>query len=134
MGKGVFAQMNYRADCVIGEIKGELIDDPNYGSDYCFDLEDGRQLEPWPPFRFLNHSCEPNCEFEFFDLANESSLDIQRRVFLLALRNIAHGDELTIDYRWEADSAIPCRCQAAVCRRWVVRASQLPQLRARMNA
>jgi hypothetical protein len=133
-GKGVFARMYYRADCVIGEIQGELIDDPDYGSDYCLDLEDGRQLEPMPPFRFLNHSCRPNCEFDFFDLADEPNACVRRRVFLLALCNIADGDELTIDYNWAAESAIPCRCQAPNCRRWIVRASQLPRVLARMNS
>jgi hypothetical protein len=133
-GKGVFARMNYRVHCIIGEIRGELIDDPDYGSDYCLDLEDGRQLEPTSPFRFLNHSCEPNCEFEFCDMADESTSGIQRRVFLLALRNIADGDELTIDYNWTAESAIPCRCRAPNCRRWIVRASQLARVLARVNS
>ncbi|MGE3778048.1 MAG: SET domain-containing protein [Pirellulaceae bacterium] len=133
-GKGVFAQKRYRPDCIIGEIQGDLIDDPNYGSNYCLDLEDGRILEPWPPFRFLNHSCEPNCEFDLFDLANDSNLSTRRRVFLLAMRPIACGEELTIDYSWAPDAAIPCRCQAATCRQWIVRASQLPQWLARINA
>jgi hypothetical protein len=129
-GKGVFARIRYRADGLIGEILGELIDQPDYGSDYCIDLEDGRQLEPIPPFRFLNHSCDPNCEFDFFDSPDAASSSIRRRVFLWATRDIAGGDELTIDYNWEADAAIPCRCRAATCRGWIVRASQLSRLTA----
>jgi hypothetical protein len=134
LGKGVFARMPYRMDSVIGEIHGELIDGPDYGSDYCIDIEDGRLLEPAPPFRFLNHSCEPNCEFDFFDLPDETTSAIQRRVFLLALIDIANGDELTIDYNWAADAAIPCRCQAPTCRQWIVRASQLSDMSSILEA
>lgn len=125
VGKGVFARKNYRDHAVIGEIHGEVIDEPGYGSDYCMDLEDGRQLEPAPPFRFLNHSCQPNCEFELFDLPEDGASVIRRRVFLLAVRDISNGEELTIDYNWEASAAIPCRCQAPTCRQWIVRAAQL---------
>jgi hypothetical protein len=121
-GNGVFACKFYGAEWVIGEIHGERIDDPEYGSNYCMDLEDGRQLEPDPPFRFLNHSCEPNCEFELFDLVEDKSDKVRRRVFLLALTDIERGDELTIDYNWEPGAAIPCRCQSPSCRGWIVRA------------
>ncbi len=38
--------------------------------------------------RWINHSCEPNCE------ANEEA----DRVYIDALRNIADGEEITIDY------------------------------------
>ncbi len=125
VGKGVFAGSVYRMDTVIGEITGELIDEPGYGSDYCMDLEDGRQLEPEAPFRFLNHSCEPNCEFDFFDLADQADSQVRRRVFLIALRDIRAGEELTIDYNWKALAAIPCRCQSPSCRGWIVRANEL---------
>ena len=38
--------------------------------------------------RWINHSCEPNCE------ANEEA----GRVYIDALRDIADGEEITIDY------------------------------------
>ncbi len=125
VGKGVFAQQNYRADVVIGEIEGDVIDEPGYGSDYCMSMDDGRHLEPAPPFRYLNHSCEPNCHFDLFDLPDKSSTAPRRRVFLIAIDDIRSGDELTIDYNWSAAGAIPCRCQAETCRGWVVKRSQL---------
>ena len=61
VGRGVFAQKRFRISELIGEICGDIIDDPNYGSSYCFSLENGSQLEPTAPFRYVNHSCEPNC-------------------------------------------------------------------------
>ncbi len=120
VGKGVFAGRSYPVRAVVGEITGKVIDDANYGSDYCFDLGDGRHLEPVAPFRFVNHSCEPNCEFDFLHCSDQPGEERRQRVFLLALRNIKPGEELTIDYNWSAAGAIPCRCDAPSCRGWVV--------------
>lgn len=134
VGKGLFARRRYPAETVIGEIKGEFIDDPHYGSDYCMNVGDGWVLEPTAPFRYLNHSCEPNCEFDFFDLREAGKTETRRRVFLITLRDIKPGEELTIDYNWSADSAIPCRCQAPSCRGWIVDPGQLDSLLARLAA
>jgi hypothetical protein len=125
VGKGVFARRRYACEAVIGEIRGEVIHGYDYGSDYCMDIGDGNVLEPAPPFRFLNHCCEPNCEFDFFQLPGPGTPDKQVRVFLLAIRDIMPGEELTIDYHWSAASAIPCRCHAPNCRGWIVDACQL---------
>lgn len=133
VGKGIFAQKRYPAAAVIGEILGEVIDDANYGSDYCMHIGGTCQLEPAPPFRFVNHNCEPNCEFDFFDLTEPGETQSRRRVFLISLREIKPGEELTIDYNWSAGAAIPCRCQAATCRGWIVDPAQLPELRARLE-
>lgn len=128
VGKGVFSQRRYAAQAAIGRIEGEVIDDSNYESDYCFDLEDGRRLEPVSPFRFVNHSCEPNCAFDFCDVPASGGADVERQVHLFALREIKPGEELTIDYNWPARSSIPCRCQAETCRGWIVAPSQLEKL------
>jgi len=132
VGKGVFARRRYPAKTVIGEIEGRVIDDPHYGSDYCMNIGEGRVLEPAAPFRYVNHSCEANCEFDFFDLRDVSGTKTRRRVFLIALREIKPGEELTIDYNWSAASAIPCRCQTPSCRGWIVDPGQLDALRARL--
>lgn len=131
VGKGVFARRRYLAATVIGEIQGDVIDDPDYGSRYCMDIGDGCVLEPHAPFRYVNHSCEPNCEFDFFDLTPSDDCPAQRHVFLLALREIKPGEELTIDYNWSADTAIPCRCEAPSCRGWIVSPDQLDTVTAR---
>jgi hypothetical protein len=120
VGKGVFAQRTYQRGDVIGEIEGEVIDDDQYGSDYCMNIGGGRALEPAAPFRFVNHSCEPNCRFDYFDLATPGGGTPSRRVFLLAMYKIRPGEQLTIDYGWSARGAIPCRCGAASCRGWIV--------------
>jgi hypothetical protein len=120
VGKGIFARLSYPDSALIGEITGEVIDDANYGSDYCFEIGDGLHLEPVAPFRFVNHSCEPNCEFDYLQCSDHPGQEQRKRVFLFALRDIKKGEELTIDYNWTAANAIPCRCQAASCRGWVV--------------
>lgn len=126
VGKGVFARKRYACESVIGEIEGEFIHSDGYGSDYCMDVGNGDVLEPAPPFRYLNHCCDPNCEFDCFDLEKPAGAPTRVRVFLLALRDIAPGEELTIDYHWAANAAIPCRCGAASCRGWIVDAAELP--------
>ena len=64
--------------------------------------------------RFINHSCDPNCE----------STTQNRRVFIEAIRNIAVGEELAYDYQIQRDADDPanvdevfaCRCGAKSCR------------------
>ena len=131
VGKGVFARKRYPASTVIGEILGDVIEDPDYGSRYCMDIGRGCMLEPHAPFRYVNHSCEPNCEFDFFDLSPAGESESHRHVFLLALREIKPGEELTIDYNWSADTAIPCRCEAPTCRGWIVTPDELAAVTAR---
>ena len=58
---------------------------------------------------FINHSCNPNCETDEFD----------DHIWVIALRDIAPGEELTYDYNLydgdDDDEAI-CRCGARNCR------------------
>jgi SET domain-containing protein len=64
--------------------------------------------------RFINHSCDPNCESVIDD----------RRVFIEAIRTIRPGEELTYDYQIgrdrndppDVDEIYACRCGAEGCR------------------
>lgn len=64
--------------------------------------------------RFVNHSCEPNCE----------ALNLDGRIFICALRTIRPGEELVYDYRLErtgprtleVEARYPCRCGSPDCR------------------
>lgn len=64
--------------------------------------------------RFINHSCEPNCE----------AVIERRRIFIDAIRDIAPGEELTYDYELtreseddeEEEKRYPCRCGSPSCR------------------
>ena len=127
-GKGVFAKRRFKPNETIGEILGTLIQDAQYGSDYCFRIGENTCLEPESPFRFINHSCEPNCEFDWFDIVSTGETAPRKRVLLFAMSVIKPDDQLTIDYNWSAAAAIPCRCQAASCRGWVVDINQSENL------
>lgn len=130
VGKAVFATRKIFDGTCIGEIEGEVICDDEYRSRYAFDLENGAQLEPAPPFRFVNHSCEPNCAFdligvEHLDQPNPRTV---RKLLIFAINDIESGDELTIDYNWPASFAIRCNCKAPSCRGWIVSKKGLERL------
>ncbi len=64
--------------------------------------------------RFINHSCEPNCE----------AVDVAGRIYIKAIRTVQPGAELTYDYnlyrdgryRREWDQLYACRCGTLNCR------------------
>ena len=65
--------------------------------------------------RFINHSCDPNCEVVI----------TRGRVFIHAIRDIPVGSELFYDYWYVTDESYtledlrriyPCRCGSAACR------------------
>ena len=124
-GLGVFAKRWFEPREVIGRIAGAVSDDPGYGSDYCMNLGEGMTLEPVAPFRFLNHSCQPNCDLVFVVRRDEAQTVVRRTMYLQALASIAPEAELTIDYAWPAHFAIPCLCGTAACRGWIVDPDEL---------
>jgi SET domain-containing protein len=125
-GLGVFALRPFAAGDYIGPIQGEIVTDPEYGSEYGIDLGDGdRTLEPAAPFRFLNHSCQPNSALVIDDEDNADGNPADPRVWLEILSEIAAGEPMTIDYSWPADAAIACQCGTARCRGWIVAEEEL---------
>jgi SET domain-containing protein len=131
-GKGVFALKRFRKSQRVGEVSGTIIEGIDYDSRYCIELSDTHVLEPTGIFRFLNHSCEPNCEL--FSWKPDDLGDESHRVFVEALRKIEPGDELTIDYAWNAEAAIPCLCGAESCRGWIVDPDEINQIKRRKRA
>jgi uncharacterized protein len=124
-GDGVFACRDFKRRELIGRVFGDVVQDGE-GSEYAIDLGDNRLLEPGAPFRYLNHSCEPNCEL--INYTPEGAPAHEYEVCLYALCKIAAGEELTIDYAWTAEAAIRCGCRAVRCRGWIVSAEELPHL------
>ena len=113
IGYGVFSKRGYAEEEIIGQVKGKILDDPDHTSEYAVDLGDNISLEPGPPFRFLNHSCEPNCYLVVFD-------DEPGQLYLAATLEIEPGEALTSDYEWPAEEAVPCKCGKPSCRGWIV--------------
>ena len=123
VGRGVFARRRLKADIVLGEIHGETLDDHPEDSSYVMELPSCRLLEPAPPLRFMNHSCDPNCEIFYWEA--EPGTEQEDRLWLQTIRAIEPGEEILIDYCWQADAAIPCRCGAAGCRGWICDPAEL---------
>ena len=75
---------------------------------YLYGLEDGKTVIDGEGMgAYLNHSCDPNCEVD----------ELKNRVWILAIRNIAAGEELLWDYNlYDDDDPAPCHCGSAKCR------------------
>ena len=128
-GLGVFARRRFRAGETVADIDGLRVPEPDYWSEYCMDLGGGQVLEPRAPLRYINHSCEPNCELVHSAKCDERTGAVRRTLYLKSLARIVRGRQLTIDYAWSADSAIPCLCGSANCRGWIVACEELHLLK-----
>ena len=114
----------FAAHEVLGPITGTVIDDPKYESDYCMEIGEHSALEPGPPFRYVNHSCHPNCALVEVESDQVDGTDDDRQLWLETLSEIGPGEQITIDYAWPAWAAIPCHCGSPECRGWIVAAEQ----------
>jgi SET domain-containing protein len=118
-GKGTFASTLLESDTLILEYTGEVIsrktaverDQPDAPDYSCYILLidddvfiDARLVEH--PAKYINHSCEPNCILSLQD----------DKAFILTLRTIQPGEELTYDYDYDPSENVKCFCQARGCR------------------
>ena len=111
---------------MLGEILGTVLDDYPEDPSYVMELSAGRLLDPAPPLRFMNHSCDPNCEIFYWETEPEGGTNLEEdRLWLQTIRPVEPGEEILIDYSWPADAAIPCRCGATNCRGWIVDPAEL---------
>ena len=127
LGKAVNSVRSYPAGSVIGEITGRVFCDDSGADDYTFEF-DGQLLEPVAPFRFLNHSCAPNCDFQMLDIPATENQAASRGLYLIAIEDIIAPQELTIEYNWPASCAIECFCNHPDCRGWIVDETELSLL------
>lgn len=120
-GSGVFAKTLIPSGTRFIEYVGERIDKAEAlirceaENHYIFEIDDTTDLDgnvEWNPARFINHSCNPNCE---------SSLD-EGHIWLEALRDIPAGTELSFNYGYglEDYQDHPCRCGADNCVGYIV--------------
>ena len=80
------------------------------GNVYIFGLNERFALDGATPkntARYINHSCDPNCHTEQYG----------NTIWIVALRDIQVGEELTYNYEYEFDDepAEPCQCGAPHC-------------------
>jgi SET domain-containing protein len=131
-GKGAFALRSIRKGKRLIEYTGERISSEEASRRYddtgkkrhhtfLFDLDGATCIDArygGNDSRFINHSCDPNCE----------ALIVGERIFIYALRSIRTGAELTYDYSYVVDGPIDaearrlyaCRCGASSCRGTIV--------------
>lgn len=115
-GTGVFAAEPIPARRKIGEIRGESIsvEDARIRATrheriMIVEVSMRRAIDfskSSDPMRYTNHSCAPNAR-----------LDIRRgRVEFYALRDIAPGEEITVNYgETHHEGRLACRCGAPNC-------------------
>lgn len=71
------------------QIKGEMVSPEDFPEKTIDVYHETKALLPREPWIYLNHSEDPNCELQ---------LDENHDVWLVPLREIAFGEELTINY------------------------------------
>jgi SET domain-containing protein len=77
---------------------------------YLFGVGEGEEvIDGHGTAMFINHSCDPNCE----------TTENDGRVWIVAIRDIKAGEELTYDYMLydgAEDDPAPCYCGSKGCR------------------
>lgn len=75
----------------------------------------------WNTARLINHSCAPNCEARI----------IRGHIWIVALREIEAGEELSYDYGYDLEhwEEHPCRCGQPGCVGYIVRRDQHRKLK-----
>lgn len=127
-GRGAFATRNIRKGTRIIEYLGQRISwrtaDKRYDDEamgrhhtFLFTVDDRICIDGavnGNDARFLNHSCDGNCE----------AITDRKRIFIEARRNIRAGEELLYDYQYERtedhteedEKFYACRCGSPNCR------------------
>lgn len=142
-GSGVFAARDIAAGEKIVEYRGEKITKAEgerrglarearrdgAGRVYIFELNQRYDLDgdiPDNPAKYINHSCEENCE----------AVLERGKVWIYSKRDIRAGEELTYDYGYALEHFLdhPCRCGSPRCIGYIVHQTartKLKQLLAR---
>lgn len=120
-GMGGYARCDIPAGTRVIEYVGERISKAESvrrceaNNQYIFAIDDEWDLDgsvSWNAARFINHSCAPNCEAEWDE----------DRIWIVALRDIRAGEELSFNYGYDlADyREHPCSCGTDACVGYIV--------------
>lgn len=139
-GRGVFATARIEKDEWIVRYTGEKItkaeserrgverfersQKTGEASVYIFDLNKKYDLDgdvPGNDAKYINHSCDPNAEAQNY----------RGQIWIVALRKIKPGEEITFDYGYDVSHFLdhPCRCGSANCVGYIVSREQWPKLK-----
>ena len=106
-GLGLFANRGFSVNDPVCQLQGVLKRRPSRSLPNWIGIGPGLWIDPDLPLQHINHSCASNVAFG-------------RNRRLYALRNIAVGEEITLDYSTtEADPkwSMTCACQSVNCRK-----------------
>ena len=120
-GTGAFARVPVRVGTMVIEYTGEKISKEESrrrcagDNRYIFFINEEFDLDGSAdsnPARFINHSCNPNCDAEMID----------GRIWVVARRDIATGEEVSFNYGYDQDDYKdhPCHCGASNCQGFIV--------------
>jgi SET domain-containing protein len=134
-GCGLYATANIKKDTDIIQYVGEKITKKESteralaweekarksgeGLVYIFELDDKYDLDGRlgdNPARYMNHSCDGNCE----------AINYDGEIWIVARRDIKKGEELVYDYGYDMEHFLhhPCRCGSDNCIGYIVRENQ----------
>lgn len=89
------------------------------GHVYVIQIDTDRYLDPRPPARYLNHSCNPNAGL----------MEQAGKFIVVALREIQPEEQITFDYSTDCDEnyfTMECKCGNPLCREVVGDFKNLP--------
>ena len=133
-GTGVIATVDIKKDIKIIQYIGEKVskkegdrrsaerikkylNKKNEGSVYVFELNSKYDIDGSPKYnkaRFINHSCNPNCEVDI----------IKNQIWISSIKNIKKGEELFYDYGYPFDKDDyhdhPCKCKSKKCIGYII--------------
>ncbi|KAL6755278.1 hypothetical protein V8C86DRAFT_2681836 [Haematococcus lacustris] len=127
-GFGLWATENIQAGQFIIEYIGEVLEEEEYlrrkdfyaevgqRHYYFMNIGNGEVIDACRKgnrARFINHSCDPNCETQKWLARGELAIG------LFAVKDIHKGEELTFDYNFEryGDKPMRCYCNSKTCRK-----------------
>ena len=98
--------------------------DRECGAVYIFVLNKRHDIDgnvSYNTAKYINHSCDPNCETE----------NIRGKIWVIALRDIPKGEELSYNYGYDLDDFTqhPCYCRTNRCVGYIASEELWPRLR-----
>lgn len=101
----------------------------NEGMVYIFELDENWDIDGRTennPARYMNHSCDGNCE----------AIHCDGEIWMVARRDISEGEELVFDYGYAMEQFLdhPCNCGADNCIGYIVREGQRTKVKKLLRA
>ena len=102
----------------------------NEGSVYVFELNKKYDIDGSPLYnkaRFINHSCNPNCEVDI----------IKNEIWISSIKKINKGEELNYDYGYPFDiddyNDHICKCGSKKCIGYIISQDDWPKYKKFLN-